>query len=309
MTHALRRHPLVTAAIAVPLAIVIGFATLFALWLHGVRLPYASGSTWFTVTKTAAADYTPAPGAPVFIIGIGNDGRPGEGGGTRGDAIHLIGVNPTTHQATILDFPRDLGMAIPGHGTDKVNTSHVYGGAALQAQTIGNAVGVKIPYAIDTDFAGFVDMVNDMGGITVNVPEAMDDDDSAAHFPAGPLHMDGPTALAFGRNRHQFPTGDLKRSENQGYFIIQTLAQLRAQNTGPVGTLKYLAILGRHAQLDGIGLNDLYALSRLGLSIDPANVRNVVVPISVAGGTELRLGPGAASLFQDFADDAVLQSH
>jgi len=92
--------------------------------------------------------------------------------------------------------------------------------------------------------------------------------------------MDGPTALAFGRNRHQFPTGDLKRSENQGYFIIQTLAQLRAQNTGPVGTLKYLAILGRHAQLQGIGLNDLYSLSRLGLSVDPANVRNVVVPIT-----------------------------
>ena len=48
------------------------------LWLNGVRLPYASGSIWFSVTKTAAADYTPAPGAPVFILGIGNDGRPGE---------------------------------------------------------------------------------------------------------------------------------------------------------------------------------------------------------------------------------------
>ena len=54
MTHALRRHPIVTAAIAIPLAIVVGIATLFALWLQGVRLPYASGSTWFTVTKTAA---------------------------------------------------------------------------------------------------------------------------------------------------------------------------------------------------------------------------------------------------------------
>ncbi len=53
---------------------------------------------------------------------------------TRGDAIHLIGVNPTTHQATILDFPRDTGLPIPGHGTEKVNTAHVYGGAALQAR-------------------------------------------------------------------------------------------------------------------------------------------------------------------------------
>src|SRR4029079_13892841 len=92
--------PIVTAAITIPLAIAITIATVFALWLHGVRLPYASGSTWFTVTKTAAPDYTPARGAPVFILGIGNDGRPGEGGGTRGDAIHLIGVHPDTPPAT-----------------------------------------------------------------------------------------------------------------------------------------------------------------------------------------------------------------
>lgn len=309
MMHALRRHPLVTTALTIPLVLLLALGTLFALWLHGVRLPYASGATWFSVTKNAAADYTPTPGAPVFIVAIGNDGRPGESASTRGDAIHLIGVNPTTKQATILDFPRDLALPIPGHGTEKVNIAHVYGGAALQAQTIANAVGVQVPYAIDTDFAGFVDMINEMGGVTVNVPEAMDDDGSGARFPAGPLHMDGPTALAFGRNRHQFPTGDLKRTENQGYFIVQTLAHLRGQNTGPVGTLKLLATLGRHAKLEGIGLNDLYSLARLGLSVDPANVRNVVVPIGTGSGSNLRLGPGAAALFADFADDAVLQNH
>ena len=203
-------------------------------------------------------------------------------------------MNPTTRQATILDFPRDTGLPIPGHGMDKVNTAHVYGGAALQAQTLGNAVGVTVPYAIDTNFAGFVGMVDDMGGLQVNVPEAMDDDGSGAHFPAGPLKMSGATALAFARNRHQFPTGDLKRSENQGYLITQALAQLRAENTGPVGTLKLLANLGRHAQLEGIGLDDLYALGRLGLSIDPANVRNVSVPVSAGSGTRLSLGAGAA---------------
>jgi LCP family protein required for cell wall assembly len=271
-------------------------------------MPYASGAVWFSVTKTAAADYTPAPGAPVFILALGNDGRPGETS-TRGDAIHLIGVNPTTRQATILDFPRDTGLPIPGHGTEKINTAHVYGGAALLAQSLGDAVGVTVPYAVDTNFAGFVEMIDDMGGLQVNVLEAMDDDGSGARFPAGPLRMSGATALAFARNRHQFPTGDLKRTENQGYLITQALAQLRAENTGPVGTLKLLANLGRHAHLEGIGLEDMYTLSRLGLSIDPANVRNVVVPISAGSGSELSLGGGAQALFADFADDAILQSH
>jgi LCP family protein required for cell wall assembly len=308
MTRVLRRHPFVTASLSVPLVIALALAGGFMLWLNGVRLPYASGATWFSITKTAATDYTPRPGAPIFILVVGNDGRPGDTS-TRGDAIHVIGVNPALGKATMLDFPRDTGLPIPGHGTDKVNASHVYGGAALEAQTLGNAIGVQIPYAIDTNFGGFVDMINDMGGLQVTVPEAMDDSGSGAHIPAGPLKMSGATALAFARNRHQFPTGDLKRSENQGYLITQALTQLRAENTGPVGTLKLLANLGRHTQLEGIGLDDLYALGRLGLSIDPANVRNVVIPISAGSGTRLSLGAGAASLFDDFADDAVLESH
>lgn len=308
MIGTLRRHPFVAITVTVPLVIALAIAGGFVLWLQGVRLPYASGEVWLSVTKNASADYTPAPGKPVFLLAVGNDGRPGDTS-TRGDAIHLIGVNPAQRKATILDFPRDTGLQIPGHGLDKVNASHVDGGAALEAQTLGNAVGVQVPYAVDVGFGGFVDMVNDMGGLQVNVPEAMDDANSAAHFPAGPMKMSGATALAFARNRHQFPTGDLKRSENQGYLILQALAQLRAQNTGPVGTLTALANLGRHTQLSGIGLDDLYDLGRLGLSIDPANVRNVVVPVVAGSGTRLNLGPGAQSLFADFADDGVLESH
>jgi polyisoprenyl-teichoic acid--peptidoglycan teichoic acid transferase len=308
MIASVRRHPFLTATVTVPLVVTLALASGFALWLNGVRLPYASGAVWFSVTKNASADYTPAPGKPVFLLAVGNDGRPGDTS-TRGDAIHLIAVNPALHRATILDFPRDTGLQIPGHGLDKVNASHVYGGAALEAQTLGNAVGVSVPYAIDVGFGGFVDMINDMGGLQVNVPEAMNDGNSAAHFPAGPMKMSGATALAFARNRHQFPTGDLKRSENQGYLILQALAQLRAQNTGPVGTLTALTHLGRHTQLSGVSLDDLYDLGRLGLSIDPASVRNVVVPVVAGSSTRLNLGAGAPSLFADFRDDGVRESH
>jgi LCP family protein required for cell wall assembly len=304
----LRRHPVVGALALTPLVLVLLLTAAFVAWLNGVRLPYASGAVWFQVTKTASADYTQAPDQPVFILAIGNDGRPGETS-TRGDAIHLIGVNPVQRKATILDFPRDTGLPIPGHGMDKVNISHVHGGAKLQAETIGNAVGVNVPYAIDTNFPGFIAMVDDMGGLDVHVPEAMHDSYSGANFPVGMNHLDGHQALSFARNRHQYPTGDLRRSENQGYLIIAALAHLRAKNTGPVDTLKLLANLGRHAQLEGIGVNDLYTLARLGLSIDPANVRNVVVPIGAGSGSRLSLGAGAQSLFADFRDDAVLQSH
>ena len=172
-----------------------------------------------------------------------------------------------------------------------MNASHVYGGAKLEAQTLGNAVGVQVPYAIDTNFPGFISMVDDMGGLDVNVPEAMHDANSGADFAAGPE----PSRTATRRSRSP-GTGTSSRPvtssapRTRRYLIISALAQLRAQNTGPVDTLKLLGNLGRHAQLDGIGVDDLYNLGRLGLSIDPANVRNVVVPIGSGSGTRLSLG-------------------
>ena len=84
-------------------------------------------------------------------------------------------------------------------------------------------------------------------------------------------------------------------------------AQLRAKNTGPIGTLALLANLGRHAQLDGIGLSDLYNSG--GRAVDrPGQRPQRRRPDLGRQGTRLSLGAGACSLFADFADDAALQA-
>ncbi|MCZ7528182.1 MAG: LCP family protein [Acidimicrobiia bacterium] len=294
--------------VSLPLSAMLVAGLLVGAWLAGIRVPVASGTTWFQVTKTGEAHFSDGPDGPVFVLAIGNDYRPGVDG-RRGDALHLIGVNKALGQATILNFPRDLGVPIPGHGTTKINAANAYGGPRLTAQTIGALVGIDIPYVIETDFAGFQAMVDEMGGLDVDVPYAMDDHYSGAVFAPGPTHMNGAQALAFSRDRYDHPTGDIKRTENQGLLIISALAQLRAQGTGAAGTLKGLAVLGRHTTLDGVGLGDLYRLARLGLSIDPAQVRNVVVPVGSGRGSNLALAGAAQGLFEDFRDDGVLQSH
>ncbi len=73
------------------------------------------------------------------------------------------------------------------------------------------------------------------------------------------------------------------------------------------GEFKLLALLGRHAQLDGIGIKDLYQLGRIAFSLNPDQIKNVTIP--VGGGSCLGLGGGAGGLFADFRDDAVLQTH
>lgn len=278
-----------------------------AAWQHGLLAP-AGAARWFTLTPTATAEGTARPPAPVFLLVIGSDERAGVGG-ARGDALHLIGVNPGAGQATILNIPRDTAAAIPGYRTDRINAANALGGPRLSARTVGALVGVDVAYAIETNFDGFIGMVDELGGLVVDVPERMYDRYSGAHFDPGPQRLDGHGALAYARNRHQFPTGDLRRTENQGYLILSALAQLRAEHSGPLRTLALLGTLARHTRLEGVGVGDLYTLARLGLSIDPAQVRNVVVPVASAGGGRLAPTAAARSLFADFADDAVLQTH
>ena len=74
------------------------------------------------------------------------------------------------------------------------------------------------------------------------------------------------------------------------------------------GEFKLLALLGRHAQLDGIGIKDLYRLGRIAFSLDPGQIKNLGIPY---GGGSNCLAPtaAAAGLFGDFRDDGVVQSH
>ena len=264
----------------------------------------------FTIHKVDAARFTAAPDSPFFVLVVGNDGRPGDTI-TRGDALHLIGVNPGLGRATILDIPRDTYAVIPGRGRDKINAAHAAGGPALQARTVGALVGVDVAFVVDTDFQGFTHMVDELGGVDVDVPFPMNDRFSGAFFPAGRVHMDGTSALAFSRNRN-IAGGDFRRTENQGLLILAGLAKLRSENAGAADVLRHVSVLARHARVEGASLGELYRLGRLALSLDPANARHVVMPGAAgrAGAASVVfVGAGADALFADLRDDAVLQSH
>jgi LCP family protein required for cell wall assembly len=266
------------------------------------------GEAAIDIVKVDQGRFEPVPGKPVFVLVMGQDARPGDAQ-SHGDALHLIGINPAAGKATILNIPRDTWVDVPGRGLDKINAGNYYGGPALQARTISALVGVDIPIVLTTGFQGLADMVDDLGGVNVDVPIAMNDPLSGAVFPAGTVRMDGGAALAFARNRH-LTGNDFTRTQDQGILILAGLSKLRDSNPSPANTLKWMAVLARHTRLDGIGLGDLYRLGRLALSIDPANVRNVTMPGttgSAANQSVVFVGAGAPALFADFRDDAILQ--
>ena len=214
-------------------------------------------------------------------------------------------MNPGAKAASIIDIPRDTSVG----GGGKINSILANGGLSQFTQAISQFVGVPIKFAMTTNFAGFTDMVDEFGGIDVNVQQPMHDENSGADFDPGPQKLNGPGALAFSRDRHSFAAGDISRSQNQGYLIITALQNVQQRAVGAGGVLSLLSNVGRHVQMENVSFQDLYRLGRLVLTIDPANIKNAVIPTGGGSGTNLTPGAGIDSLFADFRDDGVLQSH
>jgi LCP family protein required for cell wall assembly len=301
----MKRWKRIAIALAtVTMSVVLGCVAIMAAWVAGIHVPLASGTTFLRVEKLSSSARVDragdGPTAPFFILLIGSDLRPGVGG-ARGDALHLLGVNPAQHAASMLDIPRDTCWH-----SRKINEGNTRGPRS-QADDVAGLTGVNISYVVEVDFAGFTRLVNGVGGVDVNVPFTMHDHDSGAYFSIGRHHMDGAAALAFSRDRHDFPQSDIIRTNNQGLLILDAMRQLRKQMQNAPGEFRLLALLGRHAKLDGIGLKDLYRLSRTAFAVDPNKIKNVTIPIG-SGGC-LGLGGGASSLFADFRDDGILEMH
>jgi len=245
-----------------------------ALQPTGRRLLDANGRPYGAPIPFNAS--IPVPAGLVWVLLIGSDARPGEEPlRTRADSIHLLAANPATGQATIVGFPRDSFVEIPGHGTGKINSALTLGGPELLAGTINRFTGLPVQYWVVAGFAAFQSVIDEVGGIDVEVP-LMDDLNSGAHFSPGFHHFDGSQALAFSRNRHQFADGDLSRSRNQGVVILAALAKLRTEVGDEAGLRRWLGIAFRHLSL-GVDPDQALQLLAVARRTDPSDVTNLVL--------------------------------
>jgi LCP family protein required for cell wall assembly len=298
-----RARLLTRLLVAIPLCGMLVAGLLTTAWLALGRPTPAKGAIWFQVTETGLAEFNGAPEQPFFFLVLGNDAR-GDTERGLGDAIHVVGVNPAARAATIINIPRDT-TAPSG---DKINAYHSLQGLDGTVQQLNQMIGVQINYAITTNFPGFIAMVDEIGGIDINLPVALNDPDSGAVFPAGLVHVDGHGALAISRDRKDHLGGDVDRTAFQALVIVSALATLRAQNPGDWGALNLAASVARHIKgSENVSLTDLWHLGRLALSIDPANIRSITIPVGGGTGSNLVVGD-AAGLFADFRDDGIVQT-
>lgn len=167
-------------------------------------------------TDATGGVLTPSPAAGQTYLVVGSDARSSDTG-SRSDVMVLAHVNEAHSAVTLVHFPRDLWVSIPGKGEGKLNAAYAYGGAPLLVQTLQNLVGAPIDHVAVVDFAGFKAMTDAVGGVTVQVAESSNS--SGVVFTEGPMHMDGATALTFVRERKGLAQGDIGRGQRQMAFI------------------------------------------------------------------------------------------
>lgn len=246
----------------------------------------------------------------VFILVIGNDARAGNPTNSRADAIHIVGLNTDTMRGGILNFPRDSWVPIPGYGSGKINEALYHGGPDLLARTLENMTGIQLDYWVMVGFEDFVNIMSDLGGVTMNVPQAAyDPSGSGARIKAGKQHLKAKQALAYLRTRHSFGGGDVTRTTNHGRFLIAMLKKLKRKVAhNPTALLDWIAVSQRYARYDASAA-ELFRLGVVATKVKASAIDNVTVPVSVGwmgAASVVFISPSASSIYARFRQNGAL---
>lgn len=161
---------------------------------------------------------------PFFVLLLGTDGSlereaSGDFGTYRSDSIMLVRIDPVNKKVALVSLSRDILVDLGEYGEQKINAAYGLGGPALTVKAVSELTGVPISHYAQVDFDGFSDLVDALGGVTVNVPVDIDDDDAGGKLSAGEQVLNGKQALILCRSRYTYADlaaqPDAMRAANQ----------------------------------------------------------------------------------------------
>ncbi|MDR1184805.1 MAG: LCP family protein, partial [Coriobacteriales bacterium] len=184
------------------------------------------------------------PEDPFWMLLMGTDSNE-EYGVSRTDTLILVRVDQRAKRVAMISLPRDLYVNIPGYGYDKINAAYALAeldapnsGPVQTIKTVQEFAGVEISYFAQIDFNGLTRLVDDLGGVEVDVPVDIIGDLEAGGLDihAGLQKLDGAHALAFCRSRKVFNAGDYQRQANQRTFLQALAKQVLAADLPHIAT-------------------------------------------------------------------------
>ena len=273
-----------------------------------------------TVNIAIPAHSGKAPGVPKKdidgtdenILVTGNDTRDGatpaelaemstqdDGGSINTDTMMILHIPADGSKATVISFPRDTYVQIPGHPANKLNAAYhdglngangdPSGGAKLLIQTLQNLTGLTIDHYLSIGFLGFLRLSKALDGVPVNLcatQNAATDSDangsgySGIDLRAGWSTIEGKQALAFVRQRHGVPGGDLGRIKRQQYFLSQAFKKMTSAGTltNPIRVQNILHAIGSTLVMDPALAKDPLQLIQRFSDMAAGNVNFATIP-------------------------------
>ena len=220
-----RRGVLYYGTILMVMFILVAGVWLKAAWDEAYEAITPGGKDRSSGGSAAEPDHDSLPDVmSVLILGLDSDAA-----AVRSDTILLLTLNRLNDEINIISIPRDMRVEIPGRGMDKINHAHAFGGVALTREAVENFLGIRVDYYMTTDFNGFKNVVDIMGGIEYDVEKKMRyyASDVTIELDPGPQLLDGEKALQYVRWRSD-GYGDLGRVERQQKLLKVLLEEMIA---------------------------------------------------------------------------------
>jgi LCP family protein required for cell wall assembly len=240
----------------------------------------------------------------VNILLLGLDSRDDPAEGIRSDTMILISVDQGRKAASMLSIPRDLYVDIPGYGKNRINAAYLFGennrqggGPPLAKETIAKNFGIPVHYFAQVDFNGFRDIVDAIGGVTIDVKKPLIDAEFPTEnygykrifIPAGLQHMNGQTVLEYARSRHS--DSDFGRNQRQQEVLLAI--RERGVNLGLLTNDKLNSALQRAIKTD-LKWDEILGLAQTAIGMDKNNIKsftidaNMATPVKINGSDVLQ---------------------
>lgn len=246
-------------------------------------------------TRAATASDSTLP-RTLNILLLGTDARNGDTAATRTDALVLVHIDRERQTASMLSLPRDLWVDYSGGGEGRINAAYPLGesrfgpggGPAMIKATVGELLDLEIDYFVMVNFEGFRTLIDRIGGITVDVPYAIDDPayptedykTIAISFRPGPQRMSGQRALMYARTRHA--DSDFGRNQRQQQVLLAIFDRVRERGLLQQLTSldDYTGALRDYVRTD-IPRSMLFELAQWGRNLDPHSIDRYAIDSSM----------------------------
>ncbi len=247
----------------------------------------------------------------ILLLGIGGAGHDGP---YLSDTNIILSIKPSTNQVAMVSIPRDLAVKIDGHGIRKINNAAAFGeaeqadnGGEYARKIFEQTFNTSIPYYARVDFTAFQELIDAVGGITINIERpfvdtaypAPDNSFQTISFDAGTQQLNGSQALIFTRSRHgsNGEGSDFARAKRQQLVLAAFKKKLLSAGTylNPITLQKIISSLSRHI-ITNMDFGQTMYLVGMAKEMSGDNVKTLILDDSPNGFLKATTGEDGAYL-------------